>query len=129
MNSGSSSAFAVRGAHQNGVVRLFVRGEIDMATAPLLEESIVFVEELRPAAIILDFRDITFVDSTGLHALLRAHERAGLRQRVLAVVNGSEPVRKLFQLTGTHHLFEPAVLPDGELDEWSPIPLPGDDGG
>lgn len=129
--SGSSIAFAVRGERRNGVVRLFPRGEIDMATAPLLEEALAIVEESRPAALILDFSGITFMDSTGLHALVRAHGRASQRGRVLAVVNGGENVQRLFELTRTGHLFEPAVLPEilGPMEDWSPISLPGVDGG
>ena len=40
------TSFAVRGEHQNGVVRLFASGELDISTAPLLEEWLAAVEHV-----------------------------------------------------------------------------------
>ncbi len=39
-------SFAVRGEHQNGVVRLFASGELHISTAPLLEEWLAAVEHV-----------------------------------------------------------------------------------
>jgi anti-anti-sigma factor len=57
---------------RNGVARLALRGELDMATARKLEEHLMVVEQDGVGAVLLDLRDLTFVDSTGLHTFLKA---------------------------------------------------------
>lgn len=130
------TSFAVRGEHRNGVVRLFASGELDISTAPLLEEWLAAVEQLQPTRILVDFGDLRFMDSTGLKALLFAHRQATGGGRAFVVLNGREGVRKVFELTRTEHLFDSSAPPgildpsasDGE-GEWSPITMPGADGG
>ncbi len=129
------TSFAVRGEHQNGVVRLFASGELDISTAPLLEEWLAAVEQLQPTKILVDFGDLRFMDSTGLKALLHAHRQATGSGRAFVVVNGREGVRSVFELTRTEHLIDssapPAILDPSTSDgegEWSPIVLPGADG-
>jgi anti-anti-sigma factor len=85
--------------------------------------------------VVLDFRDLTFVDSTGVHAILRAHTRATENGSVLVVVNSSENVRKVFELTGTEHLFEAAISDDPTVTQvddapgWLRIAIPEVDDG
>jgi anti-anti-sigma factor len=127
-NSGSPTSFDVTAEHLNGVVRLQARGELDLSTTPLLERALAAVEGLQPATIVLDFQDLAFIDSTGLHALLRAHQRATESGRLLVVINGTEGVRKVFELTGTEHLLAPSLPAEvhGALlvEGWSPIAIP-----
>jgi anti-anti-sigma factor len=54
-----------------GVARVLLRGELDLATAPQLEGAL---RELREAGepTVVDLRGLTFLDSTGLRALLQA---------------------------------------------------------
>ena len=52
----------------------------------------------------LDLGDVTFIDSTGLRALLRLHQeatRVGWRLRIAAI---HPHVRRLLEMTGTHRL-------------------------
>ena len=132
-NSGSPNSFDVTAEHFNGLARLQARGELDLSTAPLLERAFIAVEELQPATIVLDFKNLAFIDSTGLHTLLRAHQRATESGRLLAVMNSTEGVRKVFELTGTEHLLAPILPTDvaGALlvEGWSPIAIPGTVGG
>ena len=132
-NSGSPISFDVTGEQLNGVARLHARGELDLSTTPLLERAFTAVEELQPATIVLDFSDLAFIDSTGLQALLRAHARATESGRLLAVINGTDGVRKVFELTGTDHLLAPTLPADvaGALlaEGWSPIAIPETVGG
>lgn len=69
-----------------------MRGEIDLASAPLLEEHL---DTLADDAIV-DLTAVDFIDSTGLRVLIAAHEaRDGLP---LVVTDGA--VARLFDLTG-----------------------------
>jgi anti-anti-sigma factor len=78
---------------------------------------------------VLDFTDLSFVDSTGVHAILRAHTRATENGSVLVVVNSSEKVRKVFELTRTEHLFQAATSDDATVKHgddaagWLPITI------
>jgi anti-anti-sigma factor len=74
------------------VVRL--QGELDIATGPALEHLLESVE----GEIVVDLRDVTFVDSAGLQMLLRH------RRRPLAVIPGGPHVRRVFDLTDADRL-------------------------
>ena len=118
----------MRGEHLNGIVRLHAAGELDLESTPLLDEALAAIEALQPTTIILDFHELEFIDSSGLHALLRAHGRATESGRVLAVINGTDGVRKVFELTSTRHLLELApsdAMGPSLQGEWLPVTLPG----
>ena len=68
-------------------------GELDMATAPILEEHLVRAEADGVVAILIDLRELTFMDTTGLHAFLAARSRAEGKGRTLLLVGAKEPVR------------------------------------
>jgi anti-anti-sigma factor len=122
--------FALRAEHRGGVARIHARGELDLETVPLLERVLEAVDEFEPVRVVLDFRDLTFVDSTGVHAIMRAHTRFADSGRILVVMSGTESVRKVFELTRTEHLLEIANADDravGPLDDergWVPITIP-----
>ena len=70
-------------------VTIQVRGEIDLATAPLLEAAFAGVHG---AAVEVDISEVTFCDAAGLRVLERAHGRLGPRLRI----TGAPPlVRRL----------------------------------
>jgi anti-sigma B factor antagonist len=73
-------------------------GELDMATAPLLEERLVRAESDGPKAILIDLRELTFMDSTGLHAFVSARNRAETNGRQLHLIGAIAPVRCMFEL-------------------------------
>jgi anti-sigma B factor antagonist len=102
----SPATFSVRSEHRGDVVWLHAEGELDLASGPLLEQALGAAEALHPATIVLDFRDLTFIDSTGLHIIVRAHTRATENGRELTVVNTADPVRKVFEVSGVDRLLE-----------------------
>src|SRR3954468_6543324 len=81
----------------DGVVRLIVRGELDMETGPRAEEELPRAEADAPPTLVLDLREVTFFDSTGLQVVLDADVRAREEGRrfVLAVAADGEPRRIL----------------------------------
>lgn len=68
-----------------------VSGEIDLGSAPQLEEHLGHTDG-KP--LLVDMSRVTFLDSSGLSALLRL--RAGANS--LRVINPSEAVARLFRL-------------------------------
>lgn len=78
---------------------LSVSGEIDLATAPSLDR------ELERAAqtddlVAIDLSKTSFLDSTGLHAILDANRRLRARGGRLVIFRGPPQVHRLFALTG-----------------------------
>jgi len=79
-------------------------GELDLATAPALEQQLLDVEE-QACSLTIDLSGLTFIDSTGLHALVAARRRALEGGRTLRLIRGALTVQRLFEMTGTEPLF------------------------
>jgi len=80
--------------------RLIVVGEIDLATAPALEEAADALLAERPQVLVLDFTRVPFCDSSGIGVLVRLYNRAVLASCRITVRNPSRGVRVVFEMTG-----------------------------
>jgi anti-anti-sigma factor len=63
--------------------RIIVSGEIDIATATQLQTALAPAHHAHAKKIVLDLQRVTFIDSSGLHALIGAHEHWGDRLRII----------------------------------------------
>ena len=79
--------------------RLALRGELDISSAPVLEEALGRLEAGGPSLIVIDLRGLEFMDSTGLRTLVSADQRARDAGRRLAIVRGPEAVDRIFSVT------------------------------
>jgi anti-sigma B factor antagonist len=84
---------------QGDAVRIALTGELDISTAPRVEEELRRVEEDQPAVIVLDLRELEFMDSTGLRVIVSADARARDDSRSLRLVRGPEAVQRIFRVT------------------------------
>jgi anti-sigma B factor antagonist len=73
------------------------RGELDIATTERVAEAVDELVQAGFAEIVLDLREISFMDSTGLRLVLRQSRRSDTTVRI---VDGAEPVARIFDLTG-----------------------------
>jgi anti-sigma B factor antagonist len=89
-----------------GAVRFALRGELDLAHAYTFDEELRTVEETRPATVVIDLRELTFLDSCGLARLLAARRRARRLGHRLLLVRGSAAVQRLFALAAVDEAFE-----------------------
>ena len=103
---GTGQELTIRIDARNGVTRIALSGELDMATVPTLGDRLTAVERDGARAILLDLRDLRFLDSTGLHALVRAHERSKTNGHRLLLVGVSPVTRRLCEITGTEFLLD-----------------------
>src|SRR3712207_4935673 len=88
-------------SHEQEAVRVAVSGELDLSSALTFEEELRRIEGDRDrATLVLDLRELKFLDSTGLRLILSAHARACRDGRRLRIIPGSQAVRRIFQLTG-----------------------------
>lgn len=92
------SGFGVTVVDLAGRPALAVRGELDVSGVEELERALAEVESAEPQVLILDLREVTFLDSSGLRSLLAADRRAKAAGRRLAFVRGPEPVQRVFEI-------------------------------
>lgn len=92
-------AFSVTATATSEGVRLGLSGELDLNTAPQLEPALKRALSGRPARIVLDLEQLSFVDSCGLRALLAAQRACEQADCALTMIAG-DSARRLFELTG-----------------------------
>ena len=99
--------FAISADQRDGSVQLTLRGELDLATAPELEQ---LVNERIDAGdeVVVDLRPLEFMDSSGIRVLVAAHARAGRTGTRVYVVRPTRDsaVAKIVEVSGL----------DGELN-------------
>jgi anti-sigma B factor antagonist len=76
-----------------------VLGELDIFTAPSLQDAVLGMEDAKPTLLVIDLTGVSFIDSTGLSVLLTASERAREQGRRLVVVRPPLPALRVFTLT------------------------------
>jgi anti-sigma B factor antagonist len=84
---------------QDGLVRLLLRGELDLSTVSRVQEALERAEASSPPVIVLDLSKLTFLDSTGLRCLVTADQRARDTGRRLVIVRGPDAVQRVFEIT------------------------------
>jgi anti-sigma B factor antagonist len=94
------SHFRLEVRNQGRATVIAVSGELDLASSPALQEELDRVAGSDSQLLIIDLRELDFMDSTGLSILIRAHQAAEEAGHRLAIVNGSRQVRRLLSLTG-----------------------------
>jgi anti-anti-sigma factor len=91
--------FDVTADDRGDSVHLRLSGELDISTAPKVEDELARVEPNRPETIVLDLSNLAFMDSTGLRLLIAADTRARQQGRRLLIVKGPEAVQRVFRIT------------------------------
>jgi anti-anti-sigma factor len=102
---------------QGRAIVIAVRGELDLASSPALQEELDRVSASDAEMLIIDLRELDFMDSTGLSVLVRAHQRAEEHGRRLAMVKGPQQVQRLLSLTGVSDRLTVVDSPEELLTE------------
>ena len=100
----------------DGMVRLALSGELDLSSAGQIEDVLKDLEAAGPEVLVLDLRDLTFMDSTGLRVMVSADARARDASRRLVIVQGPETVHRVFRITGLDDHLEIVESPQAALD-------------
>jgi anti-anti-sigma factor len=79
---------------------LRVSGELDMGSAPELEAIVVRLCELGSSHLTLDLSNVTFIDSTGLQAVIDARNRCAQHKQEFRITPGPPSVQRIFEITG-----------------------------
>jgi len=91
-------------ADHDGIVVLSIGGEIDLVTAPALEEAIGGVLVDNPQALIIDLSAVEFLGSVGLKILAATYEKLGDSAQFGVVARGPA-TRRPIHLTGLDKTF------------------------
>lgn len=78
---------------------LALRGELDLAAAPSLEREVDSLAWARLTELVLDLRDLSFIDSMGLSVLIMASQRAATAGVQFSVIRVPDQARKVFAIT------------------------------
>jgi anti-anti-sigma factor len=94
-------------------VRVAFSGDVDLNSAPELHRRLVEAEaEAGTATLVVDLRDVTLLDSTGIGELVRAQQRARRAGRRLVVVRGrGTPIAQVLTATAMDRVLELADDP------------------
>jgi anti-sigma B factor antagonist len=99
-------AFSVEPVALPGGAGVAVRGEVDIHTAPHLSAALDDAARDSRGAFLVDLRDVAFLDSTGIAALVRMRAVLGREDREMAVVCPPGHVRRMLDLAGMAELLE-----------------------
>lgn len=80
--------------------RVAVRGELDIATAPQLAQSLAASPADRRRAVVLDVAGVTFCDASGLEVMLTAHRAHQAEGGSLVISGCSSRLLRLLRITG-----------------------------
>lgn len=103
---GTGQALTTRIDTRNGVTSIALLGELDMATVPILNDQLIALESDGARAIMLDLRDLHFIDSSGLQAFVQAHTRSQQNGHRFLLVGASPIARRLIEMTQTEFLLD-----------------------
>jgi anti-sigma B factor antagonist len=101
---GESPFFACRLEQDGAAFRIELAGEVDLAAQPELDRLLSESDGAREGTVLLDLSRVTFLDSTGLHWLLRARDAIARSGGTLAIAVGDGPVRSVLALSGIDRL-------------------------
>ena len=92
--------FAVRADLDDGRLTLSLTGELDLASAPILEEAIGAIPREDIRELVFDLQDLAFIDSTGLRLIIRTARLAADGGPRFAIQRVPDQARRLFEIAG-----------------------------
>ncbi len=93
-------SFDLRVVRDGRAVHIAPCGELDIATTPELEQALTDATADAAETIVLDLRELSFMDSTGLRALAQANSRADERGVALSIIRGARQIERVLEISG-----------------------------
>ena len=82
-----------------GTTTLRLHGELDMAASPALTDVLHGLQHGGAQEIVVDLRGLSFLDSMGLSALVRAYVAGQDGHRKVSFIRGGRTVQRVFAVT------------------------------
>lgn len=92
--------------NKNSILTAFIKGEIDHHTAPEIRETIddAFVMAENTELLVLDFSEVTFMDSSGVGLVMGRYRLVSGKGKKLRVDNLSPRDYKIMKMSGIEKL-------------------------
>jgi anti-anti-sigma factor len=90
-----------------------VRGELDMATVPVLGQVVAMLLDLDPGDSTIELSGVTFIDAAGLGALVMYAAQFAAVGAKISVVGVTPRVHRVFDIVGLAGLLEASSPPSG----------------
>ncbi|MBA3329164.1 MAG: STAS domain-containing protein [Solirubrobacterales bacterium] len=84
----------------DGPARVAVDGELDLVSVGRFEAAMARAEQRGDDPLVVDLRELAFMDSSGLRAILEAYKRGLSAGRRLTLVCGPGAVHRVLEITG-----------------------------
>lgn len=92
--------------YTSGAAVIKLAGEVDMSHSPSVHQTLVEVLENRPARLIIDLTEVTYMDSSGVGTLVDALRRVRVSGGKLCLVAVAPRVLSVLQITKLDQFFE-----------------------
>jgi anti-anti-sigma factor len=101
--------FRIETRPERSCVRIVLHGELDISTTPDVERALSELRESGWKELVLDLSALSFLDSSGVHLVLRWTQEASADGIDLALVRGPAAVQRVFEIAGVadHLPFRP----------------------
>jgi len=106
MSEAFDSLFGVTVQPREDRVCVVLVGEWDLASSGRLEREVVALLDGDCPAIELDLRELAFIDSSGVHELLRCRDHAAGRDAPLSLVLVPGPVQRALEVCAVLDVFD-----------------------
>lgn len=98
--------FSIGIAEAGAAFTITIAGELDIASEPELAGALEQALEAAPAAVVVDLREVEFMDSTGIRALAQARQRCAEAGRRLVLMRPSPHVLRPLEVCGLAKVFD-----------------------
>jgi anti-anti-sigma factor len=98
-------------AVDNGEARVTMQGELDLDRADVVAGQLSALAAQGATTVVIDASGLSFIDSSGLRALLSARDQLAAAGASLQVINLSPAVERVLEMTGTRELLTGTQTP------------------
>jgi anti-sigma B factor antagonist len=99
----------VKFENKGDVLVCYIDGEIDINTSPAIKKSFDKVIAKKTAKMVINFKDVAYIDSSGLATLVEILKNMKQYGGALKLTNLSCKVKSLFEITKLNKLFVTAA--------------------
>ena len=90
----------------DGMAGVDVSGEADLNSSPELQRELLLLFDRRPDGVVVNLRDVPYMDSSGVASLVKALSRARKNNISLRLAGMTERVLSVFQITRLDSVFD-----------------------
>lgn len=92
--------FRITASEQGSTSTIELEGDWDLAQQAASTAAIAHALDRRPACLVLDLSQLSFIDSCGIHVLINARNRCAEQATHLVIISGPRAVQRVFEICG-----------------------------